>query len=180
MKQTGPRTCVMSFRLLGAALAILSGAGVGAGCAGYRLGSALPPGIETIHVPAFVNQTGEPQLESVTTSLTIQEFQRDGALKVTDPERADVTLAVTLVSFELEPLRFEKDNTRRTREYRLIIGADIVLKQSGAEGTLLERHVKGDTTFILTGDITSAKRDALPDAARDLAHDIVESVVEYW
>jgi hypothetical protein len=160
----------------GAALVCLSFAS----CAGYRLGSALPPGLEAIHVPVFENKTGEPQLESVTTSVTIQEFHRDGTLKVADAASADVRLEVVLTDFRLEPLRYERDDTRRTREYRLHIKANLVLKERKTDGVLLQKQVQGDSTFIPEGDLTAAKRDALPDAASDLAHDIVESVVEYW
>ena len=37
------------------------------GCVGYRLGSTLPPGIRTIYVPTFKNESGEPQVESETS-----------------------------------------------------------------------------------------------------------------
>ena len=38
------------------------------GCLGYRLGTTLPPGIRSLHVPTFVNLTGEPGLESETAT----------------------------------------------------------------------------------------------------------------
>ena len=56
------------------------------GCAGYRLGTLLPPEIKTIHVPTFVNKTREPALEAETTGAAISEFQKDGTLRITDSE----------------------------------------------------------------------------------------------
>lgn len=150
------------------------------GCAGYRLGSTLPPGIRTIYVATFVNATREPRLETATTSATLQELHRDGTLEVTDAARADSVLEVTLVSYSLEPLRYRKDREKTTREYRLWLTADIHFKKTQDNSTLLTRRVRGWATFELEGDLSVAKRRALPKASRDLAHEIVESVVEYW
>ena len=58
------------------------------GCAGYRLGSMLPPDIKLVHVPTFINKTSEPQLEIATTRFALQEFQTDGSLKLSSAEEA--------------------------------------------------------------------------------------------
>jgi hypothetical protein len=150
-----------------------------AGC-GYRLGSSLPPGIRTVHVPTFINRTGEPQLEVETTRATVQEFQKDGTLKVVKLGNEDAVLTVRLVSFELEPLRYERVDAKTTTEYRLKIVAEIGFKRTSNGQILIRRRVMGKSTFDPLGDLTSAKLDAVPAAARDLAHEIVKSVVEYW
>lgn len=150
------------------------------GCTGYRLGSTLPPGIKTLHVPTFKNATGEPQIETRTTSAAIIEFQKDGTLEITGPDKADAILTVTISKYTLQPLRFDSNRSKATREYRLILRADVVLTRRGEEKPMIDTYVQGDTTFFPAGDLSSAKRDALPEAARDLAHDIVELIVEYW
>jgi hypothetical protein len=150
------------------------------GCRGYRLGSTLPPGVRTVHVPTFVNRTREPLLEAEATQAAIREFQRDGTLRVTGAREADLVLEAALVDYRLEPLRFQPDRARTTREYRLRLFADVTVRRAGVEAPLLTRRVQGESTFEPAGDLSSAKRGALPQAARDLAHDIVESVVEYW
>lgn len=151
-----------------------------AGCSGYRLGSTLPPGIETLYVPTFKNETGEPNIETRTTAAAILEFQRDGTLKITGEDEADAVLTVTISRYYLQPLRFDRNRSKAAKEYRLRLKADVVLTKRGEENPMLETYVNGDTTFEMAGDMSSAKRDALPEAARDLAHDIVELVVEYW
>lgn len=152
----------------------------GSGCAGYRLGSALPAGINVVHVPTFKNNTSEPQLELTTTQATISELQRDGTLSVSDSEKADVILTVTLVNFYLEPLRYETDASTTTKEYRLTIMATLELTELKTGKVLVKSSVKGETDFIPAGDLSSSKRTALPAAAADLAHQIVQSVVEFW
>jgi len=153
-----------------------------AGCAalGYRVGSSLPPGINVVHVPTLVNRTSEPQLELSTTQAVISELQRDGTLSVGDTEKADVILIVVLENFVMEPLRYESDSATATSEYRMTIRAALELKSRRDGRVLAANKVKGETDFTPTGDLSSAKRDALPQAATDLAHQIVKSVVEFW
>jgi len=151
------------------------------GCAGYRLGSMLPPDIQTVYVATFVNRTSEPQLEGKTTGAVIAEFQKDATLRVVSKESAaDTRLDVQLVGFSEQALRFDRNRRRTANEYRITIRAKIVFRRVSTGAALLEKEVEGDSTFVVVGDLTSAKRAATPQAARDLAHDIVESVVESW
>ena len=150
------------------------------GCVGYRLGTTLPPGIQTIYVPAFVNGTGEPQVDTVCTRAAIQAFQRDGTLGLADADTADAHLYATVTDYKLVPLRYDKDRSKTTREYRLLLTAEVEVKRTDPEEVLIKRKVRGDATFELIGNLASAKIEALPKAAEDLAHDIVEILVEYW
>jgi hypothetical protein len=154
--------------------------GISPGCIGYRLGSTLPAGINVVHVPTFINKTTEPRLEIETSQAAIREIQRDGTLSVSDFDKSDVVLEVALIGFRLEPLRYEADNSTTTREYRLTITADIKLTNRRTKKVMTHTTVQGEADFTPTGDLSSAKREALPEAASDLAHDIVESIVEYW
>jgi hypothetical protein len=151
-----------------------------AGCAAYRLGSTLPAGLKSIHVPTFVNQCGEPQVESEAVRATIQEFQKDGTLRIADERDADLRLDVTLVDYSLAPIRFRREMTRTAQEYRMTLAARIVLTRRSNGEVLTRTRVIGESTFEPGGDLTLAKRQALPKTARDLAHNIVESVVEVW
>lgn len=154
---------------------------LGSGCVlGYRLGSALPPDIRTIHVPAFANRCGEPLVENEVTRAVVRQFQQDGALSIGTPDTADSFLEGAVTGYSLEPLRYDPDDSKTPNEYRLVLKAEIVFFRPGEEKVLLKRTLRGENTFELGGDLTSAKTEALPAAAADLAHDIVESVVEYW
>lgn len=158
----------------------LAGAGV-IGCAGYRLGSTLPPDVKTIFVPTFQNTSGEPEAELFATRATIEEFQKDGSLSMAaDPELADVVVEATVVRVRMEPVRYSRDDPKTTDEYRLFIDADVVLRRTGVKDEMFRKRLSGDSTFVPVGDLSSAKRTALPDASTDLAHDIVEAVVEHW
>ena len=167
---------IFSLVLAGAALFL------NAGCTalGYRVGSSLPPGIEVVHVPAFKNRTAEPRLELGATQATIAQIQRDGTLTIGDMDKADVVLDVVLTDFSLTPLRYERDTATTASEYRMTIMADVKLVRRGDKVVMARGRVKGEADFEPTGDLSTAKRDTLPQAERDLAHQIVKSVVEFW
>ena len=151
------------------------------GCVGYRLGSSLPPGLKSVFVPVFVNDTGEPGLEALATSAAIAEIQKDGSLKIAPKETADTVLEVHLRRYTLDPLRFQKDQVNTAREYRLTLVADVVLRKTATGETLVNaRGIAGYSDFPALTDLPSARRTALPATATDLAHRIVRSIVEYW
>jgi len=156
------------------------GASLMTSCVGYRLGSSLPTSIKTVYIPAFINNTGEPMVETEATKATIQEVQKDGSLEVASQEYADSILTVTLTKVKFEPLSFQQNSRKTANEYRLYIYADVMFTRAKTNQILCKRQVYGEATFFPAGDIASAKRLALPNVAKDLAHRIVEAVVEYW
>lgn len=154
-----------------------------AGCSafGYRLGSTLPPGIKTVHVPTFINRAGEPQLDTLATRATVEELQKDGVLKVAATDSADSILLVTLTDVVLEPLRYGRQEIKTTEEYRIRLLAVVGFKKARTGEPLLDGvKVEGKATFDFIGDMASSKRRAMPEAARDLARQVVRTVQEYW
>jgi hypothetical protein len=152
-----------------------------AGCTGYRVGSMLPPKYQTVAVPTFINESGEPFLQNPTTSAAISEFQIDGSLKIADIKTADTILTAKLTGFSLRPIRFSADRGRQANEYRMYINASITLTDRETGKVLVENpSIQGMADFIVSGDMSSSKKNALPEASKDLAHKIVEKIVEVW
>lgn len=156
-------------------------AGLGSGCAGYRLGSMLPPDIKTVYVPTCVNKTSEPQIEIEATRALIQDLQRDGSLRVVNQDQADAKLEVVLVNYTIEPVSYRSDSRTSAREYRIVLRAKILMTRR-SNGSVVVEHpdVRGEYVFPVLGDLSSSKLRGLPSAAEDLAHNIVEKVVEVW
>ncbi len=151
------------------------------GCVGYSLGTTLPHDIQTIHVPTFKNQTAEPLLEVPTTDATVAQFQFDGSLKVTEIDLADAVLTVTLKSYTLEPLSYNRKKTTQTQEYRAKVYASIVLSRTSNDEIIMDDpNVEGETTFFVTGDMTSSKKRAQPDLSENLAKHIVDAITQTW
>jgi len=150
------------------------------GCAGYRLGSTLPPDIKTIYVPLFANKSREPLVENQATAATIAELQKDGTLKVVNAEKADVILECTVIAISLNPLQYSRTDVTKPNEYRLTISASFTLKSVRDKEVLCDASVIGESTFPFYGNLTSAKQSAMPRAAEDLAKRIVEKAIEAW
>ncbi|MCX7590774.1 MAG: LPS assembly lipoprotein LptE, partial [Kiritimatiellae bacterium] len=144
------------------------------------LGSSLPPGVRTITVPVFVNTSTEPQIENEATRAVIREIQREGSLRVVESGEADAILKVTLTQCDIEPVRYERDRPKAAAEYRLKIGAQVMLVRRVTGDTILARRVEGQATFLAGGDLTASKLAALPQAAADLGRAIAGCLVDYW
>ena len=150
------------------------------GCAGYRLGTTLPPGVKNVYVPAFINETGYPQVDTYATRATIDEFQRDGTVVLTDEVDADAVIHATVTEYRMESLGYNPNDPKSTSEYRLWLVAKVIFTRKSNGEVLLDQKIRGKTEFNVAGDLSSAKMSALPDASIDLARHIVRSVVEYW
>ncbi len=150
------------------------------GCAGYRLGSTLPPDVRGVYVPTIENHTGEPDLTSTLTRAVQQEFQRDGTLSLRDMDTADAIVRIQLHSFRLDSALYSRDDVRRVAEYRLTLGAEVIFVRRDSGEVLYNGIVMGDTTFAAPADLTAARNAALVPAARSLAREIVGAVISAW
>jgi hypothetical protein len=170
----GRRACV-------AALAVLSAAAF-AGCAGYRLGSMIPPDIRTIYISTFENKTDEPLIEGEATRRVIRQVQEDGTLRVVRTrEEADAILTGTLQAYNLTPIAYSEQERARPNQYRIALRASFAMTAAATGKVLVEdSDAYGEAVIQVTGDLSSAKRSGLPTAAEDLAHRIVRRMIEMW
>ena len=150
------------------------------GCAHYTIGTTLPKHLKTVYVETLRNQTGEPQIESSITAAILREFQRDGQLKVVDRDNADVLVTGTLTEYKLEPMRYDRNNPKKTREYRAIIRGNILVMDQVKGVPLAKQKVSGSTKLSAVGDLVTARRNALPDVSSDLGSEIVDAVISAW
>ena len=150
------------------------------GC-GYHLGSMLPEGVDSVYVPAVINKSREPLLEIETTRSLLQELRTDGSLKVTDESSADSTLEVTIRDYKVTPVVYERTDRLRPNEMRFTLIASFKLTDNRTGAVITSSALEyGDALSPFLSDLTSAKRQALPEVAGDLAHDIVERIVDHW
>ncbi len=150
-----------------------------AGC-GYRVGSVNPDDpIKSIYIPNVKNRTTQPAIEARATSKIVTAFQIDGSYSVVNENDADAVLEVTLISYSRSALRYDKLDV--TREYRLTIGADCVLRDAKTNKVIYTaRRVEGEKAFFVTITLPESERIAIPFALEDLADHIVERITERW
>jgi len=159
---------------LSAALSVL------AGCANYQLGTTLPPHLRSINVETFKNTSKEPQIETTITSETIREFQRDGQLKVKDPDEADILLRGVITQYKLEPMRSNRNNPKATLEYKAVVTVQINAVERATGKKVVIQSVTGSKIFEVKGDLMTARRNILPEVSRELGRKVVDAVISAW
>ena len=150
-----------------------------AGC-GYHVGSVNPDDpIKSIYIPNVKNKTTEPAIEARATSKIVTAFQIDGSYTVVNQDDADAILEITLSSYNRSALRYDKNDI--TREYRLTIGAECILRDAKTNKVIYTaRRVEGEKAFFVTITLPESERIAIPFALEDLADHIVERITERW
>ena len=80
-------------------------------CGYYSLKGSLPPHLKTVAIPLFDNQTSEFGISETLTDMAIDEFVRDGSLKIADRGAADVLLKGKIVSISDRAGAYDQQDT---------------------------------------------------------------------
>ena len=153
-----------------------------AGC-GYRLrgtGSALPPGIKTISVPMFKNQTTRFELDVKLTRAVINEFVARGKVALSaDPAAADAVLEGEITGFIASPIGFSAGN--QADSYNVTVTAKVTLKARASAEPLFanpafvyqqEYEVPSGSSF------EDVQTEAIDKIAGKFARSLVVSILE--
>lgn len=150
------------------------------GCVGYRVGSQLPADIQTVFVNIPQNHTEEPLLENDIANAFLAQLQRDGSLTLISEDQADAIAYIEITGFRTEALAFNPANRSQATEYRLMIDANITLTRANGNILVQSGTLSGRGVFLLSGDLTASRRNALRPAADDLARRLVSAITEAW
>ena len=119
------------------------------GC-GYQLvgkETHVPPGLNSIAIPTFVNQTLEPGIEVPFTRGFLQEFISDRRVRVMDRREADSILEGVIKSFDIYSVSY--DQSGLALEYQTTVVMDLTLKKRTGE-TLWEAKNISETRWYRT------------------------------
>ncbi len=117
------------------------------GC-GYQLTGSkthVPPGITSVAIPTFVNQTFEPGIEIQFTRAFLNDFITDRRVKVVDRGQADSVLEGTIKSFRISSVAYDKDGF--VSEYRTTVVVDLTLKRRNGEVLWKENNLSESRWF---------------------------------
>ena len=110
-----------------------------------------------------------------------QRIQIDGRLKlVNSAEKADAIIEAELTDYKLQAIAFRDDLKTTPQQYRLRINGYAELKSAKTGETLSESKTYGEARFLFESDLTTSKRDALPQAAAEIAKFMVDDLIEQW
>ena len=103
------------------------------GC-GYQMVSKeshLPPGLTSIAIPTFSNQTHEPGIEVPFTQGFLREFINDRRVRVVDRGGADSVLEGVIKSFDIYSVAYDRSGI--AIEYQTTVVIDLILKKQTGE-----------------------------------------------
>lgn len=103
------------------------------GC-GYQMVSKethLPPGLTSIAIPTFLNQTLEPGIEVPFTQGFLREFINDRRVRVVDRGGADSVLEGVIKSFDIYSVAYDRSGI--AIEYQTTVVIDLILKKQTGE-----------------------------------------------
>jgi len=89
--------------------------------------TGLPPEIRTIALPVLTNDSLEPNIESALTHGIIEEFLKDGRLKIVPENLADAVLTGTVKSYRREAVTF--DSNFNVTSYRTYITINFTMRE---------------------------------------------------
>jgi len=156
-----------------------------AGCGYHTLGAAthLPPGLKTLAVPLFANQTNAYATETAMTNAVIREFNARTRFRVV-PEAdadADATLRGTILKEAVTPLTYNA-STQQSSSFLITMVVSVTLKDR--EGRILYRNKNyvfrqqyQSTTVLPTflQEDPAAVQRLSREFARQLVGDLLES-----
>jgi len=104
-----------------------------AGCGYQMVGKEthLPPGITSIAIPTFINQTFEPGIEIPFTRGFLREFIQDRRVKVVSRNEADSILEGSIKLFRIYSVSYDRSGV--AQEYQTTVVIDLTLRRKNGE-----------------------------------------------
>ncbi len=91
----------------------------------------VPPGLNSVAIPTFVNGTFEPGIEVPFTQAFLSEFIQDRRVKVLDRSEADSVLEGVIKSFYITSVSY--DQSGLVLQYQTNVVLDLTLKKRTGE-----------------------------------------------
>jgi outer membrane lipopolysaccharide assembly protein LptE/RlpB len=156
-----------------------------AAACGYRVaGTAtrLPPDVQVIAIPAFVNKTPRFKIEQRMTAAVMREFIQRTSFQVTpNPKGADAELQGTVNSIRSGVLTFDP-NTGRATTFQIQVSSSVQLIDLHTKKVLFsnpnyifreEYQVSQSTPALFEEDVPAMNR-----LSQDFAHTLVTDIIE--
>ena len=173
---------------MAAALVLLAGTGCGYHTAGHV--TQLPQDVQTIAIPAFVNETNTYRIEQMLTASVVREFTTRTHYRILNnsSESADATLRGTVLSTAASPLAYDS-NTGQAASLLIVVSMRVIL--SDRHGKVLYQNpaylfreqyeVSGNVQQGNSQNLTSFFEEDSPAFRRlseDFARTLVSNILE--
>jgi len=145
------------------------------GCGYQMVGKEthVPPGINSIAVPTFINQTFEPGIEVPFTQGFLREFIQDRRVKVVGRNEADSVLEGVIKSFKIYSVSYDRSGI--ALEYQTTVVIDLTLRKKTGEILWMEKDLSDSRVYRTSSNILvseSNKAAAIQSLAKFMAERI--------
>ena len=123
------------------------------GC-GYKMvgkETHVPPGLNSVAIPTFKNQTFEPGIEVPFTQAFLREFIRDRRVNVVNRAEADSILEGVITKFEISSVSYNKSGY--VLEYQTYVTLNLTLKDRAGKILWDERGFTETRWFRASSDV---------------------------
>lgn len=123
------------------------------GCGYQMVGKEthVPPGLNSLSIPTFKNQTYEPGIEIPFTQGFLREFIRDRRVNVVERTKADSVLEGRIKSFNIYSVSYDKSGL--ALEYEIGVMLDLALKKSTGEIIWEEKNLSEIRWFRASSNV---------------------------
>jgi hypothetical protein len=111
----------------------------------------VPPGLNSIAVPTFKNETFEPGIEVPFTQGFLKEFIRERRVNVVDRKEADSILEGAIKAFYIFSVSYGRSGLALEYEVRVVL--DLVLKKRTGEVLWEEKNFSETRWFRASSDV---------------------------
>jgi outer membrane lipopolysaccharide assembly protein LptE/RlpB len=127
------------------------------GC-GYQLvgkETHVPPGLTSVAIPTFANQTFEPGIEVPFTQAFLKEFIQDRRIKVLDRSEADSILEGVIKVFNVYSVSYDRSGL--ATEYQTTVVVDLTLKKRNGEILWRENDISESRWFRASSSVLTSE-----------------------
>jgi hypothetical protein len=140
----------------------------------------LPPDIQGIYIPVFLNETIEPGIEIVFANALIYEFNRSRVLEVVSESQAQAQIIGKIRSIAIDPVIYA--TLTQALQRRVTVTLEISCRRSDNQKVLWQdQNLSRYEVYSVTTDPNQTERnkqDALKKIAQDLSERIHNSILE--
>ena len=168
----------ISLRVLVGVMALFFVFGCGYGFRGTV--NNLPPDIQSLYIPVFVNETTEPGAEVVFANALIYEFTRSRILQIVPESKAQAYLTGKIKTIAIDPVIYASQTQALQR--RVTVTLDVSCRRSDNQKILWQnQNLSRYEVYQVSNDPVQTdqnKQTALAKIAKDLSEGIHNGILE--
>jgi outer membrane lipopolysaccharide assembly protein LptE/RlpB len=151
------------------------------GCGYHMVGreTHVPPGLTSLAVPTFVNQTVEPGIEVPFTQGFLRELINDQRVKVVGRGEAAAVLEGVIKSFQIYSVSYDRSGL--VQEYQTSVIVDLTLRKQSGEVLWAEKDLSESRWYRASFDplVSESRRAAAIQQIARLVADRMRSRIFY-